>query len=133
MSYNNIYLVCDGIIPLVFTTWPGHPLSAMIPLAEECRTPDLGVKKVVVFGPQRTWGARLEETVAFLGGPPRAGGALSEDTAPPARALESCFGSEKSRTCNPLQPDSGWSECKYDFLHPQGSRQGVREGGGGCF
>ena len=70
--------------------------------------------------------ARLEETDAFLGGPPRAWGALSEDTAPPARALGSCFGSEKSRTCNPLQPDSGWSECKYDFLHPQGSRQGVR-------
>ena len=42
MSYNNIYLVCDEIIPLVFTTWPGHPLSAMIPLAEECRIPDLG-------------------------------------------------------------------------------------------
>ena len=33
--------------------------------------------------------ARLEETEAFLGGAPRAWGALAEDTAPPARALGS--------------------------------------------
>ena len=52
-------------------------------------------------------------------------GALSEETDFPAGTLGSCLDPEKSRTCNPLRPDSGWSECKYDFLHPQGPCQGV--------
>ena len=52
------------------------------------------------------------------------GGAFGGDR-PTSRSLGSCLGFEKSRTCNPLQPDSGWSECKYDFLHPQGLCQGV--------
>ena len=37
----------------------------------------------------------------------------------PADALGAEFGIEKNRTSNPLQPDSGWGECKYDFLPSQ--------------